>query len=85
MELILKIDDKGRILIPAKIRKMLNFDRVVKIRVSDDKLIVEAISDPIEKLIETVIKGSTDIEEEINRLRREAEREAVKRVEERWF
>jgi DNA-binding transcriptional regulator/RsmH inhibitor MraZ len=79
------IDDKGRILIPANIRKMLNSDRVVKIRVVDNKLIVEAISDPVEKLIETVIKGSTDIEEEINRLRREAEKEAIKGVEERWF
>ena len=84
MEFILRIDDKGRVLIPASIRKKLNLKRVVKARIEGDRLIVEPLKDPVEALTQTVIKGSTNVEEEIARLRKIAEEEALKRVKERW-
>jgi len=85
LELILKIDDKGRILIPVHIRREIGLKRVVKVRVEGRKLVIEPIEDPIEILTETVLKGSTDIEKEVKDLRSIAEKEALKRVKERWF
>jgi len=84
MELRLRIDDKGRILIPAHIRKKLGLKRIVKISVEEDRLIIEAIKDPIETLTSTVIKGSKDIEKEIPEFRKIAEEESLTRVREEW-
>ncbi len=84
MELILKIDSKGRILIPADIRESLGFKRAVRARVEEGKLVLEPLGDPLKELTSTVIKGSRDIEREIVGFRRIAEKEALKRVHERW-
>ncbi len=43
MELILKIDRKGKILIPAEIRERLGLKDLVKVRVTDNYLIIEPI------------------------------------------
>jgi len=85
MELIIKLDRKGRILIPANIRKALGIERVVRIVVKDNELVIKPIEDPIEALTKNVIKGSKDIESEINEYRIEAEKEALRRVKERWY
>ncbi|RLE95158.1 MAG: AbrB/MazE/SpoVT family DNA-binding domain-containing protein [Thermoprotei archaeon] len=85
MELLLKIDSRGRILIPADIRRKLNLRNVVKVRVEEKRLIIEAVEDPIEALAETVIKGSTDIEKEMSKYRKVVEKEALEKVRERWL
>lgn len=85
MELTLKIDGKGRILIPAFIRRKLNLKRVVKVRIEGGKLIIEPFKNPTEALTQTVIKGTIDVEKEIAELRKIAEREGLKRVKKRWF
>ena len=54
LELTLRIDDKGRILIPAFIRRKLNLKRVVKARIEGEKLIIESFKDPTEALTRTV-------------------------------
>jgi len=85
MELLIKIDDKGRILIPVHIRRKLGLKRVVKMRVEENKLIIESVENPIEVLVQTVVKGSKNIEEEIADFRKISEREGLKRVRERWL
>jgi len=84
VELILKLNDKGRILIPANIRKALKIKNAVKVIVKNNELIIKPIEDPIEALTKTIIKGSTDIEKEIREFRRIAENEAHRRLGERW-
>ena len=84
MELLIKIDDKGRILIPVHIRRKLGLKRVVKMRVEENKLIIESVENPIEVLVQTVVKGSKNIEEEIADFRKISEEEGLKRVRERW-
>ncbi len=84
MELILKVDEKGRVLIPAKIRKALGVRRAVKLYVEKGKIILEPIADPLEELAATVIKGTRDVESEIAELRRIAEKKAVEEVKRRW-
>jgi len=84
VELLLKIDGKGRILIPANIRKKMGLEHLVKVRIEDNKLIIEPVRDPIETLTRAVIRGSRDIEEEISSLRVISEKEGLKRIRERW-
>lgn len=85
MGLLLKIDAKRRILIPAYVRRKLGLRRVVKVHIEADRLIIEPVEDPVEALAETVIKGSEDIEEEITGFRRVSNEEAVKRVKDEWL
>ncbi|RLE62188.1 MAG: AbrB/MazE/SpoVT family DNA-binding domain-containing protein, partial [Thermoprotei archaeon] len=40
---------------------------------------------PVEALVQTVVKGSRDIEREIADFRRVAEKEAMKEVKKRWL
>jgi len=80
LELILKIDSKGRILIPAYIRRKLNFRNMVRVYVEEDRLIIRPIKNSVDRLTETVIKGSNNIEEEISRLRKIAEKEVFSRL-----
>jgi len=54
-------------------------------RVEENKLIIESVEDPVEALTRTVIKGSRNIEEEIASFRRISEKEAMKRVKDRWL
>ncbi len=73
---VVRIDDKGRILIPAKFRRKLS-SRVVKIRMEGDRLTVEPLKDPLEILTSSVRKGTRDIKKEIEKLRRAAEKQLL--------
>jgi len=84
LEFVLRVDSKGRILIPKEVRSMLDIRDVVTARVEGKKLVIEPIEDPIELLTTTLIQGTKDVEKEIGRLRQAALEEARKRVEERW-
>ena len=84
MEFILKVDNKGRILIPSEIRTALGIKNVVSVRVKDGKLIIKPIKDPIDALTSSVVRGTVDVEKQISELRRTTLREAMKRVKERW-
>jgi len=84
LELILRLDDKGRILIPVSVRKRLNIKNAVKMSIRDNKLVIEPIEDPLELLASAVVKGTKDIEKEITRLRKVSEKEVFKKVGERW-
>ncbi len=84
MELLLRVDAKGRILIPASIRRELGLERVVRARVEGGRLVIEPVGDPVEALTRAVVEGTRDVEEEVARLGRVVGEEAVRRVVERW-
>ena len=84
MEFILRVDGKGRILIPSEVRSMLGIKGAVSARVVDGKIIIEPIRDPIDVLTSSVIRGTVDVEKEVRKLREVAFKEALRRVEERW-
>ena len=84
MEFILRVDSKGRILIPSEVRSMLSIKGAVSARVEGGKLIIEPIRDPIDALTSSVTRGTVDVEKEIKELRQAAFREAAERVKERW-
>ncbi len=67
-EFIIKVDKKGRILIPSEIRKQLNIKSIVKITLGEGEMILRPIEDPLERIEKLVLKGTTDVEAEIRRL-----------------
>lgn len=78
VELILRIDGKGRVLIPAEVRRQMGFRDIVKVHVEPDRLILEPVRDPLEELKSLVLDREGDIEVDIVAFRRAAE-EALKR------
>ena len=71
--LLLKVDEKGRITIPSEIRRKLGIKGYVKIQVAGDKLVIEPVRNPLEKLMELVVDSSGNIEEDIRVFRRKEE------------
>ncbi len=84
MEIIGRVDSKGRILIPKEIREELGIKNLVKLRVEEGRLVITPIVDPLEELTANVAKGTSNVAQEIRRLRRLAEEEAMRRLRERW-
>lgn len=82
MEQVLRVDEKGRVLLPGALRKKLGINRLVKARIEGNRIILEPVADPVELLMKAVIKGTEDIELEISELRRTAENQAKKLIEE---
>jgi len=78
MEVVVNVDRRGRILIPAAIRKKLNIRNAVKIIVEEDKLILRPMEDPLKQIEELVVKGTSDVEQEIQGLRKVAEERLLK-------
>ena len=74
----MKVDRKGRIVIPSNIRRQLNIKNLVKIIVKDGEITLKPVEDPLKSLEKLVVKGTTDVEKEIQRLYRTAERELQK-------
>jgi len=84
MDIMARVDDKGRILIPKEIRDRLGIKNMVKIRVEEDKIVIIPVRDPLHLLTASVVKGTRDVASEIRSLRRTAEEEAFKGLDERW-
>ena len=77
-EVTVKVDRKGRIVIPSNIRKKFNIKNIVKIIVKEGEITLKPVEDPLKSLEKLVVKGTTDVEKEIQRLHRIAERELQK-------
>lgn len=77
-EVIVKVDRKGRIVIPSNIRRQFNIKNVVKIIVKRGEITLKPVEDPLKIFKKLVVKGTMDVEEEIKRLHRVAERELQK-------
>ncbi|MCP8308652.1 MAG: AbrB/MazE/SpoVT family DNA-binding domain-containing protein [archaeon] len=79
-ETLVKVDKRGRAVLPLKVRRELKIRNIVKIRVEEGKVILTPVEDPLETLGKIVVKGTKDVEKEIRRLRRRAEKELLKEV-----
>lgn len=77
-EVTVKVDGKGRIVIPSWIRRQLNIKNIIKIRVEGGEITLKPVEDPLRSLEKLVIKGTTDVEREIRRIREVADRELQK-------
>jgi len=77
-EITVKVDRKGRMVIPSNIRRRFNIKNIVKIIVKEEEIILKPVEDPLKSLEKLIIKGTTDVERDIQRLRRAAERELQK-------
>ena len=77
-ELTVRVDEKGRVVIPSSIRRQLNIKNVVKISVKDGEVALKPVEDPLKSMEKLVMKGTKDVENEIGMLRRAAERELQK-------
>ena len=82
-EVVVKVDDRGRIVLPASVRERLGIGRSVKMRVEGDHIILMPVKDPLSDLQELVVKGTRDVMGEIRWLRRRAEEELFREVERR--
>ena len=81
MTVRVKVDERGRITLPSSVRRSLNIrpgDELV-VTVVGGRIVIERASNPFEKLAE--ILGDLTFNRS---LRVEAEREALRAVEERW-
>jgi len=76
-EATVKVDAKGRIVIPSKIRRELDIRNILKIKVEGGKITLKPIEDPLKSLEKLVVKGTKDVEREIRRLREVAKRELL--------
>ena len=74
-EVVVRVDEKGRVVIPSDIRRRLNIGKMVRISVKGDEITLRPVDDPLRSLEGLVIKGTRDVESDIGRLRRAAERE----------
>lgn len=77
-EVTVKVDRKGRIVIPSNIRRQFNIKNIVKIIVKGGEITLKPVEDPLKSLEKLVVKGTTDVEKEIQQLHRIAERELQK-------
>ena len=72
-EWLLRVDPKGRIVVPSDLRRALNLRAAVKARVEDGRLVIEPVVRPLERLMEAMGEGTSDVEREIRGLRSTAE------------
>ena len=77
-ETLVKVDEKGRVVLPLKVRRELKIHGVVKIGVERDRITLTPVPDPLESVVRYVLRGTKDVEQEIRRLRRRAEEEMLK-------
>ncbi len=84
MEIIVRIDERGRITIPSEVRARLGLKGLAKMRVEGNRIVIEPVKDPIECIELLAVAGPRDVEAEIRSLREVAEEELRKRLRERW-
>ena len=80
VELLLKIDKKGRITIPSEIRRKLKIKDLVRLRIAENKLILEPVKNPLHELTLLVVDSEGDIEKDIKIFRKRVEEEIKKIV-----
>jgi AbrB family looped-hinge helix DNA binding protein len=79
---VLKVDTKGRIQVPKKIRQRLGIKETVRASLRGQKLIIETEDDPLHELAEIIQTRFKDLEKELPSLRRAAEEQALKEIKE---
>jgi len=74
----LTVDSKGRIHVPKKLRERLGLKKIAKATISDNKLVIEPASDPLDELAAQLDFTFISIADELPSLRRVAEKQLVK-------
>ncbi len=85
METIVRVDERGRITIPSDVRARIGLKSLARLRIEGDKIVIEPIKDPLERIETLVVDGPRDVEAEIANLRKVAEEELLKRFRGRWY
>ncbi len=84
MEILVRIDRRGRIVIPKAVREGIGLGRVARLRVEGGKITIEPAISPLKALRRTVRVNITDVEGELRELRREAEEQLRREASRRW-
>ena len=84
MELIVRIDEEGRIRIPREVREKLAAVRTFRLEVRGRELVLVPLEDPLGRLMRLAEVEVRDVEAEIHELRKAAEEELREAVKERW-
>ena len=58
MDYIVRVDDRGRIVVPSKVRESLNIGRALRLRVEGGKIVLEPFEDPLEGVSKLVVRVS---------------------------
>jgi len=83
---IVVIDEKGRIVIPSRVRKELNLksgDRLLVLNIKDDIIVLKKID--VEKILRDIAREIANAELDLEELTREVEEEANRIAEEKDF
>ncbi len=73
-----KVDEKGRIVVPRNMRRQLNIGRRVRLRVEDNKIILEPVRDPLDELAELVVESKITASKEPEKISQIAGQELEK-------
>ncbi|HDJ25814.1 MAG TPA: AbrB/MazE/SpoVT family DNA-binding domain-containing protein [Candidatus Bathyarchaeota archaeon] len=84
MEVLVRLDEDGKITLPEDVRAMLGSIRLLRLTVRGGRLVLEPVEDPLKRLASLVRTDIRDVEVEICRLRKLAEEELMRAVRERW-
>lgn len=77
-EILAKVDKKGRVLLPSKVRRDLKIKSLVRMRVGIDNISLTPVANPTVSVTKYVVRGTKDVEKEIRRLRRRTEKQILK-------
>ena len=58
MEYVVRVDGRGRVVIPREVRRLLGIGRVVRLRVERGKVVIEPVRDPLVEVSELVVRVS---------------------------
>jgi AbrB family looped-hinge helix DNA binding protein len=78
--LLLKVDSKGRIQIPKKIRERLRIGDEVSATIDDKRIIFEPTEHILDRLAKEVKFNFKSVHKDMPKLRKAAERELLKQV-----
>ena len=78
MEYIVRVDRRGRIVIPSSVRRELGIGRFVRLYVHDYKIVIEPINDPLKQLSKMIVKTSVKASVEPDKLSIRAYEQLIK-------
>ena len=84
MEVLVRLDEDGKITLPEDVRAMLGSIRLLRLTVQGRRLVLEPVEDPLKRLASLVRADIRDVEVEICELRELAEGELMRAARERW-
>jgi len=84
VEVLVRLDEDGKITLPESVRAMLGSIRLLRLTVQGKRLVLEPVEDPLKRLASLVETDIRDVEVEIRSLRELAEGGLTRAVKERW-